>query len=66
LCCYRKLNEPNHCPDRVYLQGLDPAARYTCEEGYTFSGSVLMNVGLPMNFFEHQDFASRVILFTKQ
>ena len=66
LCCYRKLNEPNHCPDRVFLRGLDPAARYTCEEGHTFSGSVLMNVGLPMDFFEHRDFASRVILFTKK
>lgn len=66
LCCYRKLNEPNPCAARVFLQGLRPEAAYIDEDGHAYSGSALMHAGLPMNFFPRQDFTSRVILFTRQ
>ena len=66
LCCYRVLNEPNAWPTRVYLKGLDPNAEYTDEEGNTYSGSALMQAGLPMTFFEHHDFTSHTILFTRK
>lgn len=66
LCCYRKLSEPNPCPPRVFLRGLDAAAYYTDEAGHTYSGSALMQAGLPLTFFPRRDFVSYVTLFTKK
>lgn len=65
LCCFRKLSEPNPWSTRVYLRDLDPCAHYTDEQGLTYSGSALMQAGLPMTFFPQQDFTSCIILFTK-
>lgn len=66
LCCFRKLNEPNPVPHRVYLKDLDEHAFYRDEAGHTYSGAALMHAGLPMTFFPQHDFTSYVTVFTQQ
>ncbi len=60
----RTLSIPNYIPRRVYLRSLDPAGIYEDENGTRYTGAVLMNAGLPMQF-EQRDFDTKTLLFKK-
>ena len=75
LCYYRILAEPNPIPHRVYLKGLEPSALYQIDEAdasslpesfrSVFTGSALMEAGVPMIWDKTGDFVSRTIVFHK-
>lgn len=54
----------NHAIPWVKLQGLDPKAMYNVDGNQTYSGSVLMNIGLQFPF--ETDYGSKVVFFEKQ
>jgi alpha-galactosidase len=54
----------NYMMPRVKLQGLDPQAEYCVDGQGSFSGSVLMNVGLHYSF--QAEYASKVVFLEKQ
>lgn len=60
----RTLSIPNYIPRRVYLRSLDPAGIYEDENGTRYTGAVLMNAGLPMQF-EQRDFDTKTMLLKK-
>ena len=75
LCFYRILAEPNPVPHRVYLKGLERDALYRVDEADAsslpeafqgvFTGSALMEAGVPMIWDKTGDFVSRTIVFHK-
>ena len=75
LCFYRIMAEPNPVPHRVYLKGLERDALYRVDEADVsslpeafrglFTGSALMEAGVPMIWDKTGDFVSRTIVFHK-
>lgn len=53
----------NHAIPSVRLQGLDPGARYQVDGEATYSGAMLMNIGL--NYIFKGDLQSRVVLLQR-
>ena len=58
-------NDPGRSPDEKHLrlQGLEHTAVYALDDGRRFSGSTLMNLGLPVNL--RNDFDSCLIRLTR-
>ncbi|CEJ57078.1 Putative Alpha-galactosidase C [Penicillium brasilianum] len=54
----------NHALPWIKLQGLDPEAVYSVDGNATYSGSVLMNIGLQFVF--ETDYGSQVVFIAKQ
>jgi len=49
VCVYQRRVKPNVQPERVYMASLPADSRYRrADTGDTYSGSALMNVGLPI------------------
>jgi alpha-galactosidase len=63
LLAYQILNRVNNAVPAVRLQGLDPHAEYSVENGETYTGDTLMNVGL--KFAWKGDHNSRVLFLHK-
>ena len=59
LLAYQLLNRINNAVPPIRLQGLDPKARYEVEDGETYAGDTLMNVGLRLAWKGDHD--SRVL-----
>lgn len=59
LLAYQLLNRINNAVPPIHLQGLDPKARYEVEDGETYAGDTLMNVGLRLAWKGDHD--SRVL-----
>ncbi len=64
LCVYVTTIVPNTAPQRIRLQGLDENATYLDENGETYSGAVLANMGFWVQL--DQDFTSKVVYLKKQ
>ena len=66
LTCYRSLNHCNPAPHRVIMQGLDENKQYYIPElNLILHGSVLMSVGVPINFGKC-DFDTNVLHFEEK
>ena len=66
LTCYRSLNHCNPAPYRVIMQGLDENKQYYIPElNLILHGSVLMSVGVPLNF-DKCDFSTKVLHFEEK
>ena len=66
LTCYRSHAHSNETPHRVKLQGLDENKQYYIPEiNLILHGSVLMNIGLTVNFIR-EDFTSKTYHFEEK
>lgn len=63
LCVYRTLVTSATPPVLVRMRELDPDALYRVEDGQTYSGAVLMNIGIRVSL--RRDFTSKTIRFTR-
>lgn len=63
VLAYQILNRINNAVPAVRLQGLDPKAKYVIEDGETYTGDTLMNVGL--RFAWKGDHNSRILFLSR-
>lgn len=60
FCAYQRLVQPNPLSHRIRLRGLEPEACYRTEDGQSYSGGRLMEVGLPIPL-PKEDFSSYIL-----